>query len=130
MKVVLTAINAKYIHSNLAVYSLQKYAQCYQEHIEMAEYTINQYVDEILMDLYKKSPDLLAISCYIWNIDMVLEITGEIKKVLPKVKIWLGGPEVSYQVEELFAKHPEIDGVMMGEGEETFLETAGILYRA
>ena len=122
MKVVLAAINAKYIHSNLAVYSLQKYAECYKDNIEIAEYTINNYVDEILMDLYKKKPDLLAISCYIWNIDIVWEITREIKKVLPDVKIWLGGPEVSYQVEELFASHPEIEGVLMGEGEQTFLE--------
>ena len=122
MKVVLAAVNAKYIHSNLAVYSLQKYAECYKDNIEIAEYTINNYVDEILMDLYKKKPDLLAISCYIWNIDIVWEITREIKKVLPDVKIWLGGPEISYQVEELFASHPEIEGVLMGEGEQTFLE--------
>lgn len=122
MKVVLAAINAKYIHSNLAVYSLRKYAECYKDNIEIAEYTINNYVDEILIDLYKKKPDVLAISCYIWNIDIVWEITREIKKVLPDVKIWLGGPEVSYQVEELFSSHTEIEGVLMGEGEETFLE--------
>lgn len=122
MKVVLTAINAKYIHSNLAVYSLQKYAECYKDNLEIVEYTINNYVDEILMDLYKKKPDILAISCYIWNVAIVWEITREIKKVLPDVKIWLGGPEVSYQVEELFVSHPEIEGVMVGEGEETFLK--------
>lgn len=121
MKVVLTAINAKYIHSNLAVYSLRKYAECYWENIEISEYTINNYVDEILMDLYEKKPDLLAVSCYIWNIDMVWKLTREIKKVLPDIKIWLGGPEVSYQVEEIFACHAEIEGVIIGEGEKTFL---------
>lgn len=122
MKVILTAINAKYIHSNLAVYSLKKYAEKYKQEIEMAEYTINNYVDDILMDLYKKKPDVLAISCYIWNIDMVWEVTKEVKKILPNLQIWLGGPEVSYQVEEMFLEHPWIDGVMMGEGEATFLE--------
>lgn len=122
MKVVLTAINAKYIHSNLAVYSLRKYAAKYAEQIELAEYTINNHTDDILQDLYKRKPDVLAISCYIWNIDMVWQIIKEIKKVLPDLHIWLGGPEVSYEVEELFENGADIDGVMIGEGEQTFLE--------
>ena len=82
MKAILAAINAKYIHSNLAVYSLRKYAERYAEHITLCEYTINNYTDDILMDLYKQKPDVLAVSCYIWNIDMVKEILREIKKVL------------------------------------------------
>ena len=120
-KIVLTAINAKYIHSNLAVYSLRKYAEEYAENIELAEYTINQNTDDILRDLYKKKPDVLAISCYIWNISMVFSIIKELKKVLPSVEIWLGGPEVSYDTEKLLQENPCVDGVMVGEGEATFL---------
>ncbi len=122
MKVLLTAINAKYIHSNLAVFSLKKYAQKYKESISIAEYTINQYVDDILNDLYQKKPDVLALSCYIWNIDMVKELTRELKKVRPELPIWVGGPEVSYDVDAFLACNPQIDGVMIGEGEQTFLE--------
>lgn len=122
MKVLLTAINAKYIHSNLAVFSLKKYAQKYNESISIAEYTINQYVDDILNDIYQKEPDVLALSCYIWNIDMVKELTRELKKVRPQLQIWVGGPEVSYEVDSFLAYNPQIDGVMLGEGEQTFLE--------
>lgn len=122
MKVLLAAINAKYIHSNLAVFSLKKYAQKYKECISIGEYTINQYVDEILMDIYKQKPDILALSCYIWNIDMVKKLTKELKKICPKLPIWVGGPEVSYEVETFLNCNPQIDGVMIGEGEQTFLE--------
>lgn len=122
MKVLLTAINAKYIHSNLAIYSLRKYAEKYTKNIELCEYTINNYVEDILMDLYKRKPNVLAVSCYIWNIDIVKEVLSEIKKVLPNVIIWLGGPEVSYEVEDFLQKYTYVDGVMIGEGEETFLE--------
>lgn len=122
MKVLLAAINAKYIHSNLAVFSLKKYAQRYKESILIGEYTINQYVDNILMDIYKQKPDVLALSCYIWNIDMVKELTRELKKICPDLPIWVGGPEVSYEVENFLKCNPQIDGVMIGEGEETFLE--------
>ena len=96
MKVLLAAVNAKYIHSNLAVYSLRAYARQYQEEIEIAEYTINQTIDEILMDIYSRQPDVLCISCYLWNISYVGQIVTEVPKILPDTKIWLGGPEVSY----------------------------------
>lgn len=122
MKIVLAAINAKYIHSNLAVYSLRAYAKTYQEEIRIAEYTINQQLDEILMDLYCKKPDLLCFSCYIWNLDYVEEIVREIKKILPGTRVWLGGPEVSYDAGAVLHRLPEVDGVMKGEGEETFQE--------
>ena len=103
MKVLLTAINAKYIHSNLAVYSLKAYAEEKMQgtekendvRIEIAEYTINQQTDEILMDIYKRKPDMLCLSCYIWNLNYVEEIVREIRKILPDVILWLGGPEVS-----------------------------------
>lgn len=122
MKVILAAINAKYIHSNLAIYSLRKYAETYAEQITLCEYTINNYTDDILMDLYRQKPDVLAVSCYIWNIDMVKEILKDIKKVLPNLVIWVGGPEVSYDVETFMLQNSYVDGVMIGEGEQTFLE--------
>ena len=122
MKVLLMAVNAKYIHSNLAVYSLRAYAGMYREQIEIAEYTINHQKEHILMDLYKRKPDVLAVSCYIWNIDMVKDILKELRKILPHVKIWLGGPEVSYETERFLREEPYIDGIMIGEGEETFLK--------
>lgn len=122
MKVLLTAINAKYIHSNLAVYSLKSYASSYAQEVEIAEYTINQNVDDILADLYKKAPDVLCFSCYLWNITYIGQLLVELKKVLPDVHIWLGGPEVSYNAAQVLMTYPQVDGVMCGEGEETFLE--------
>ena len=122
MNIVLAAINAKYIHSNLAVYSLKAYAQEYQEHITIVEYTINQQLDEILMDLYKKQPDVLCFSCYIWNLTYVETLIREIHKILPDLPIWVGGPEVSYDSKEVLSCLPEVTGVMKGEGEATFRE--------
>lgn len=122
MNIVLTAINAKYIHSNLAVYSLRAYASAYKNEISIAEYTINQQMDDILMDLYKKKPDVLCFSCYIWNISYVEDLIREIKKLFPNLPIWVGGPEVSYDAKDVLTRLPEVTGVMMGEGEATFLE--------
>ena len=122
MKLLLTAINAKYIHSNLAVYSLRAYADPYRDEIEIAEYTINQHLDDILMDLYKKKPDVLCFSCYIWNLTYVEELIREVKKIFPMLPIWVGGPEVSYDAQDVLKRLPEVTGVMFGEGEETFLE--------
>ena len=90
MKILLTAINAKYIHSNLAVYSLKAYSQ--DEGVELAEYTINQRSEDILMDIYKRRPDVLCFSCYIWNLDVVEELVRELGKLMPDLAIWLGGP--------------------------------------
>lgn len=120
MKTILAAVNAKYIHSNLAVYSLRAYAKYYLSEMKIAEYTINQQIDEILMDLYREQPELLCFSCYIWNLDYVEELVREIKKILPETIIWLGGPEVSYDAKEVLLRLPEVAGVMKGEGEETF----------
>ena len=123
MKFLLVAINAKYIHSNPAIYSLRAYAgEAYAEDIELAEYTINQYGRDILADIYLRKPDVIGISCYIWNWDMVRWLIPELVKVLPKVKIWLGGPEVSYDADQIMKKYPQLTGVIIGEGEETFKE--------
>ena len=129
MKILLTAINAKYIHSNPAVYSLAAYAnhnlskeekeKC---QIEIAEYTINHRTESIIADIYKKKPDVLAFSCYIWNWEYVQEVMTELHKLLPNVPIFLGGPEVSFTAEEIQKQYPFLNGIMVGEGEETFLE--------
>ncbi len=120
MRLLLTAVNAKYIHSNLAVYSLRAYAGTYREQIELAEYTINHRLEYILSGIYRKKPDVLCFSCYIWNISMVLSVAEEFHKLCPEVPIWMGGPEVSYETEAFLRAHPFVTGVMVGEGEESF----------
>lgn len=120
MKLLLTAINAKYIHSNLAVYSLRASSGAIRDQVELAEFTINHRTEEILRDIYRRKPDVLFFSCYIWNMTYVAELTAECKKVMPQVPIWLGGPEVSYDAENYLLEHPEVDGILCGEGEESF----------
>lgn len=126
MKFLLAAVNAKYIHSNPAIYSLRAYSvqkdSELEKHIELAEYTINQPFQDILADIYARMPDCVAFSCYIWNIGMVKDIVRELAKILPETRIWLGGPEVSYNAEELLEEMPCLTGIMVGEGEVTFHE--------
>lgn len=122
MKILLTAINAKYIHSNLAVYNLRAYAKKHSKSIELAEYTINHRSEFILQELFKRKPDVLCFSCYIWNYDYVREIAAEFHKLRPEVPIWVGGPEVSYEIEKMFAENPAFFGVVIGEGEAAFSE--------
>ncbi len=126
MKLLLVAINAKYIHSNLAVHCLRTYAKTHTRkqggQIGLVEYTINHLEEEILKGIYQEKAQVVAFSCYLWNIEMVLRLSKELKKVSPRVKIWLGGPEVSYDARACLKKHPEIDGIIVGEGEQTFLE--------
>lgn len=121
-RILLTAINAKYIHSNAAVYSLKANAGRFEDQVGLAEFTINHRVEEILEGLYKRQPEIVGFSCYIWNIEYVLYVAENLKKVLPEVKIILGGPEVSYNARTLLQKHEFIDVVMIGEGENTFRE--------
>ena len=123
-KILLVAINAKYIHSNLAVYSLKAAAGKYGDQIEIAEYTINQQPDQILGDIYRRKPDVAAFSCYIWNGKLIGELMQELPKILPDTEIWAGGPEVSYDAEKFLKKHPEIRGVMRAEGEGNFPKLA------
>ncbi|MDO4634085.1 MAG: B12-binding domain-containing radical SAM protein [Eubacteriales bacterium] len=123
MKFLLTAINAKYIHSNPAIYSLKAYAgREMEEHISLAEFTINERTDEILESIYEQQPEVIAFSCYIWNMNQVEALLLELPKVLPKTEIWLGGPEVSFDAPQWLKKYPCLTGVMIGEGEETFRE--------
>lgn len=123
VKILLTAINAKYIHSNLAVYSLKACAKKANDgKISIAEFTINNYIDDILPKLYKEKADILAFSCYIWNISMVEELADLIHKAAPHIEIWLGGPEVSFDAQEVLRRNPSVKLVMCGEGEETFAQ--------
>lgn len=151
MKILLVAINAKYIHSNLGVYSLKTYAeQQYKNEqsqegdqnpqpdglpdwdcgtIEIGEYTINNQMERILEDIFLKKPDFIGFSCYIWNIAYILELIHDLHKVLPEAHIWLGGPEVSYDAGKVLAREPEVNGIMMGEGEEVFAAVAAAYMR-
>ena len=125
MKILLAACNAKYIHSNLAVYDLQAYASDYADHIVLKEYTINQQKDDIMRDIYLEHPDVVCMSCYIWNLSFVKELMADLIKILPGADFWAGGPEVSYDAEKFLTENSEFKGVMVGEGEETFKELAG-----
>ena len=125
MKILLAACNAKYIHSNLAVYDLQAYAAEYADHIVLKEYTINQQKDDIMRDIYLEHPDVVCVSCYIWNVSFVKELMADLTKILPDADFWAGGPEVSYDAEKFLTENSEFKGVMVGEGEETFKELAG-----
>lgn len=134
MKFLLTAINAKFIHSNPAIYSLRAYCgEAFKEHIQIAEYTINNSLEQILSGLYFEKPDVIGISCYIWNYVVVERVLTELPKILPGVPIWLGGPEVSYNAREVLEKHPNVTGIMVGEGELTFkalMERYVVLYKS
>ena len=120
-KFLLVAINSKYIHSNLAVYSL-KAATAYSDKVYIREFTINNQLEDILKNIYLEKPDVIGISCYIWNINYVKELLPELNKLLPGVKIWLGGPEVSYNTEEYAGRYENVAGVIKGEGEAVFKE--------
>lgn len=125
MRFLLCGINAKYIHSNLAIFSLKAYVDRKKipgAEIILKEYTINNYVEDILQDLYEEKADVVIFSCYIWNISFVRELAAELKKVSPDVKIWAGGPEVSYAANKFLMENPAFDLIMQGEGEEVFSE--------
>lgn len=122
MKILLTAINAKYIHSNLAVYSLRANLKECKDCVRLKEYTINHQREYVLQDIFKEKPDVIVFSCYIWNINFINEILGDLGQLLPDTHIWLGGPEVSYQTKEYLTQHENVLGIMRGEGERTFYE--------
>ncbi len=121
MKVVLAALNAKFIHASLSLAYLKAYSQNDLWDIEIREYTINEPIDDILADLYLAKPDVLCFSCYIWNIEPTLRLCHDFKTINPHIPIILGGPEVSYDSVALLDNHP-VDFIVAGEGEETFTE--------
>ena len=117
MKFLLVAVNAKYIHSNPAIYSLRANAgEGLRKFVELAEYTINQQMWEILADIYGRKPDVIGFSCYIWNWRLIRELLTEIPKLLPKTQLWLGGPEVSYDADVILKDYPQLTGIMVGKG--------------
>ena len=125
MKILLAACNAKYIHSNPAVYDLKAYAAAYKDSVQIKEFTINQPKDEIMKEIYRSGADVVCFSCYIWNISFVRELIRDLKKILPDTVFWAGGPEVSFHAKNFLEDMPKVTGIMKGEGEETFLALAG-----
>ena len=125
MKILLAACNAKYIHSNPAVYDLKAYAAAYKDSVQIKEFTINQPKDEIMKEIYRSGADVVCFSCYIWNISLVRELIRDLKKILPDTAFWAGGPEVSFHAKNFLEDMPQVTGIMKGEGEETFLALAG-----
>ena len=121
-KVVLAAVNARYIHSNLAVYSLKANAGEYAPQVILCEYTINHRREEILADLYGQKADIIGFSCYLWNVEYVISIARDLKKICPGLEIVVGGPEVSYHPEQFLSEYNFFDMVIVGEGEQTFSE--------
>src|SRR5699024_5747682 len=124
MKILLAACNAKYIHSNPAVYDLKAYAAAYKDSVQIKEFTINQPKDEIMKEIYRSGADVVCFSCYIWNISFVRELIRDLKKILPDTAFWAGGPEVSFHAKDFLEDMPQVTGIMKGEGEETFLALA------
>ena len=123
MTFLLVAVNAKYIHSNPAVYSLYAYSEDqYADAMEIAEFTINQQSEDILAQIYARRPDAIGLSCYIWNWEMITELLEDLPKVLPDADLWLGGPQVSYNPAQIMEQYPQLRGIMVGEGEVTFRE--------
>lgn len=120
MKILLTAVNAKYIHTSLSVRSLYHYVK--SDNVEFAEFTINEHAADILTEIYRRRCDAVLFSCYIWNIEFILEIAHNLKKVSPDTKIIMGGPEVSFDSVYYMEKYPFIDAIIRGEGEDTFKE--------
>lgn len=122
MQFLLIGINSKYIHSNPAIYSLCSYVKEYREYVALAEYTINHDKQAILADICGRKPTVIGFSCYIWNWELVQELILAFHQVMPDVPIWLGGPEVSHDAEEVLRRYHAVKGIMVGEGEEVFAE--------
>ena len=119
MKIICSTLNAKYIHTNLAIRYLKAYAQP-QYDVELAEFTIKDPIINIVTDLIKRKPDIIGFSCYIWNIEETIKVIDTIKKINPQIVIMVGGPEVSYDVHEWMSTVKGFDFIVVGEGEETF----------
>lgn len=119
MNIICSTLNAKFIHTSLALRYLKAYAEP-EFHIGLAEYTINDPVMNIVSDLYSKSPEVLGFSCYIWNIEETIKVIKMLKKIKPELIIVLGGPEVTYDTLEWMEKINEVDFIVIGEGEASF----------
>lgn len=122
MKILLATLNSKYVHSNLAIRYLRAYCQDLPVEMELKEFNINQHLDYIFAEVYRAKPNLVAFSCYIWNVTPTLELCSNLKKVMPELTIVLGGPEVSFDPDVILQNHPTVDFIVKGEGEVTFRE--------
>lgn len=120
MKTLIIAVNSKYIHAALAPWYLKAVCDAGCGEVKVEEYTINDHMESILGRIFAAKPQVAAFSCYIWNIEYVLRLAADLKKVLPEVRIILGGPEVSYDAEEVLERNPFVDYVLSGEGEVSF----------
>ncbi|MED0679291.1 B12-binding domain-containing radical SAM protein [Aneurinibacillus thermoaerophilus] len=119
MNVLITTLNAKYIHTSLALRYLKAFCQN-DFKVELVEYTIKDPAMNIVSDLFQRQPDVIGFSCYIWNIEETIKVISMLRKIMPDVKIVLGGPEVSYDVDYWMNRLQEVDFIVVGEGEETF----------
>lgn len=120
MKVLLVGINAKYIHTNLAIYSLLANAGEQKKNVKIVEYTINHTLEEILQGIYIEKPDIIGFSVYLWNVEYVKALAADLKKVLKTTLFFAGGPEVSYDAETFLQENEAFDFIMVGEGELCF----------
>lgn len=127
MNVLLTTLNTKFIHTNLAIRYLREYVRG-EHNIDILEFTINQDLNKIIADIHRLKPQIVGFSTYIWNINETLIITKALKLVNPNIKIILGGPEVSFNIKGLMHKNPQIDYIVYNEGEETFKDLINALY--
>lgn len=126
MKTIVTTLNAKYIHTCLALRYLKAYAEP-EFPVEIVEFTIKDPAMNIVTELFSKQPDVIGFSCYIWNIEETIPVINMLKKIAPEVTIVLGGPEVSYDTEYWMKRLPEVDAIVIGEGEATFKELLSAL---
>ncbi|MBC7324762.1 MAG: DUF4080 domain-containing protein, partial [Moorella sp. (in: Bacteria)] len=120
MRVLLTTLNAKYIHVNLALRYLRACCRDLPLELSLAEFTINDRPENIAAAIYRLRPDLVAFSCYIWNIEPTLAVAEILKAVKPDLPVLCGGPEVSFAAEAFLAQNPQVDMVITGEGEVPF----------
>ena len=129
MKITLIGLNASYTHTSLAFAYIKSYCQDHRCYIDIMEFTVNDHYGSILSRLFATQSDVYGFSCYIWNIELVLRLCRDLKLIRPHSFIVVGGPEVSYNAEEIMMKHPQLDAVICGEGEMTMYDLLQALDR-
>lgn len=122
MRVLLVALNAKYVHTNLALRYLREEVRAVYPDVLLREFSINEHLDQIAGEIYEAKADVIGFSCYIWNLKEIVAVIRHLHPVCPDVRFVIGGPEVSFEAEEFLLEHPEVDALVVGEGEKTFLE--------
>jgi radical SAM superfamily enzyme YgiQ (UPF0313 family) len=144
MKILLTTLNAKYVHTSLALWYLYQYCRAEHPGLKMREFNINQELPWVLGEIYRERPAVVALSCNIWNIEAISKLCRRLRQVAPEIRLLLGGPEVSAEPQAVLVENPAVDFVIVGEGEVTFYEfldqlgrtqpewrrVAGLAYRA